>query len=542
MIAVITPEMQGQVTRWGGSVAAWQQNVQDLRNFILHRCDSIAHQFSNCYPVTGPYVVKVNVDPPGSGTVDFSTNHLTSFIWSGQYPGNVDIPISETPNPGYCFDHWEFKNHTPLPNNTSQAVTVHLVMTDSIVAHFVPTPQPVISPASAQICPGQTVALTASQGLSYTWSPSGSALSCTTCTNTVASPTTTSTYTLYALNSSGCISTNTVLVTVTPLALPVITPNNATICPGQTVTLTASPGNNFTWSGAGLSCASCSTTIASPSSSITYTVTKDSVGCQSSNFVSVNVAPFPLPVITPANALICPGEAVTLTGTQGQNLVWSNAAGLSCTSCSVTIASPASTTIYTLTSANAPSNAQCVSTNTVSVVVLPQAIANFTNSSQNTSLPAQVQFASTSTLSTSCAWNFGNGWVTGCNPTMTYSVAGTYTVTLIAVATNGCSDTITKVILVNDTAGLVMPTVFTPNGDGINDYFQPIASNVGNFACTIFDRWGKSVFEFKSTSDKWSGQSTSGGSCPDGTYYYVMEAQDVNGKAYKSKGFITLMR
>lgn len=538
MITVITPEMQGQVARWGGSVAAWQQNVQDLRNFILQRCDSIAHQFNNCYNVTGPYTIKVNVDPPGSGTVDFSTNHLTSFVWSGLYPGNVTVGISENPNPGYCFDHWEFKNHTPLPSTTSQSVTVQLITTDSIVAHFIPTPQPIITPSSAQICPGLTVSLTASQGQTYTWSPATN-LSCTTCTTTIASPTVTTTYTLATTYSTGCVSTNTVLVTVTPMAPPVITPSNTTICPGQTVALSAAQGT-YTWSPAtGLSCTTCSSTNASPSSSQTYTLTKDSAGCTSSDFVTVNVSPLPPPFITPLNAQICPGESVTLTGSQGQNLVWSPPTNLSCTSCTATVASPVVTTIYTLTASSPP----CTSTRTVSVVVIPAAVASFSNTAQNNSLPVQVQFVSTSTLSTGCSWAFSNGQTgTGCTPTITFDTPGTYTVTLIAQGASGCNDTLTKTILISDTAGLIMPTVFTPNGDGINDYFQPIARNVGNFSCSIFDRWGRIVFEFQSTTDKWFGQNTSGGTCPDGTYYYIMEAKDNNGKEYKAKGFITLMR
>ncbi len=463
MILQIAPEMSGQVAKWGGSVAAWQQNVLNLRNFILQRCDSIAHQFDNCYNVTGPYKIKVNVDPPGSGTVDFNTNHLTTFVWSGLYPGNVTVSLAETPNPGYCFDHWEFKNHTPLPSTTSQSVTVALITTDSIVAHFVYNGPPAISPINPQVCPGQTVTLTASQGQNFTWSPPTN-LSCTSCTTTNASPPVTTTYTVTAMNAPGCSNTNTITVTV---------------------------------------------------------------------------GPPPPPLITPTNAQICPGQTVTLMGLQGQNFVWSPATGLSCTSCTTTMAAPTVNTTYTLTS----TSGICVSSKTVNVSIVPPAIASFTNVTQGTTLPAQVQFTSTSTLSNGCWWNFGNGQTsTLCTPSYTYSAPGIYSVTMVAYGQNGCNDTITKTILVSDTAGLIMPNVFSPNGDGINDYFQPIAKNVGQFSCTIFDRWGKIVFDFGSTNDKWMGQTNSGATCPDGTYYYVMDAKDDNSKIYKAKGFITLMR
>jgi len=464
MINIITPEMPKQIARWGGTMGQWQSNVTDLRNFILERCDTLTRLFNSCYNVTGPYTIKVNVDPPGSGTVDFNSLHLTNFIWSGVYPGNLPINLFETPNPNYCFSHWTFKNHTPLPSTTSPTVTVNLVNTDSIVAHFVYNGVPMISPFNPQICPGQTVALTASQGQNFTWSPA-TGLSCTSCTTTIASPTVATTYTLTSTNFPGCTNINTVLVSMAPLAPPIIAPPTAQICPGQ---------------------------------------------------------------------------SVTLTGVTGQNLVWSPATGLSCTTCSATIASPSVNTTYTLTSSIGSS---CISTSTASITIVPYAVASFTNAVQGNTLPAQVQFGSTSTLSSGCSWNFGNGLSSSsCTPNVTYDTPGTYTVTLIAAGQGGCDDTITQVIMISDTASLTMPTVFTPNGDGINDYFQPIAKNVNNFSCTIFDRWGKIVFDFKSASDKWAGQSVNGGNCPDGTYYFIMEARDDNGKEYKDKGFLTLNR
>lgn len=464
MIQVITPEMQKQINLWGGSMAAWQQNVLNLRNFILDRCDSIAHQFDNCYNVTGPYTIKVNVDPPGSGTVDFNTNHLTNFVWSGLYPGNVTVNLKETPNANYCFDHWEFKNHTPLPSTTSSTISVNLITTDSIVAHFIYNGPPAISPGNTQICAGQTVTLTGSQGQNFSWAPP-TGLSCTSCTSTIASPSVTTTYTLTSITAPGCSNQNVVTVTIGPLAPP---------------------------------------------------------------------------TITPLNPVICPGETVTLTGTQPLNYTWTPSTGLSCTTCSSTIASPIVNTTYTLSASN---GAGCNSTNTVNITIVPPAIANFNNTSLTNSLPEQMQFVSTSSLSTSCQWNFSNGQSSiSCNPTITFNTPGTYTVTLIAQGQNGCNDTITRTITIADTAGIIMPTVFTPNGDGVNDYFQPIAHNVSNFSCTIFDRWGRIVFEFQSTNDKWTGQSKNGAACPDGTYYYIFEAKDDNGKAYKDKNFITLSR
>lgn len=146
MINVITPEMPGQINKWGGSMVQWKQNVLDLRNFILARCDSVQQYFDDCYgtagpfpfPITGPLSIKVNVVPAISGTVELNSINLTSFVWSGNYPGNINISFVAHADSGYCFDHWEFQNHTPLPSINDTAVTINLTTTDSIIAHFIP--------------------------------------------------------------------------------------------------------------------------------------------------------------------------------------------------------------------------------------------------------------------------------------------------------------------------------------------------------------------------------------------------------------------
>jgi hypothetical protein len=76
LINVITPEMSGQITRWGGSLAAWQTNVQTLKTFIDDRCADLAQGMINCYSITGPYKVTLLTDPPGAGTIKINSLNL----------------------------------------------------------------------------------------------------------------------------------------------------------------------------------------------------------------------------------------------------------------------------------------------------------------------------------------------------------------------------------------------------------------------------------------------------------------------------------
>lgn len=387
MVQVIQPEMQGQITKWGGTYSEWQQNVLDLRNFILQRCSLVTQQFAGCYQTTGPFNIKVNVDPPNSGTVQFNSNLIQNFVWSGIYPGNLPSLLNATAKPGYCFTHWTFVNHTPSPNANTANVSINLNNTDSIVAHFAYNPQPLVTPVSASICRGESVQLNATNGITYNWSPS-TGLSCNNCPN------------------------------------PIATPNNSTT--------------------------------------------------------------------------------------------------------------------YTLTSIAGPG---CQATTTQTITVHPYASANFTSTSANSGLPQTVSFSNNSTGASNYIWTFGTGAnSTSPNPNYVYTNAGTYTVTLIALGFNNCNDTITKVITISDTAGLVIPNVFSPNGDGINDFFQVISHGLTHFEGKIYDRWGKLVFEFKDANDAWKGTNKNGSNCDDGVYYYIIQAKDMNGKEYDKNGFIELIR
>jgi gliding motility-associated-like protein len=148
MVQVIQPEMQRHTQRWGGSVGGWQNNVNSLRNYISQRCSLLFALFMNCQsdfgPLSGPYTIKLNVDPPNSGTILFNTNLITTFGWQGTYLGGPPQTLKANANTGYVFSHWEnFATQNVIqPDTTDTLVTVVLAASDSIVAHFTLTNPP----------------------------------------------------------------------------------------------------------------------------------------------------------------------------------------------------------------------------------------------------------------------------------------------------------------------------------------------------------------------------------------------------------------
>lgn len=82
---------------------------------------------------------------------------------------------------------------------------------------------------------------------------------------------------------------------------------------------------------------------------------------------------------------------------------------------------------------------------------------------------------------------------------------------------------------------------FSPNGDGINDFWTATIQNYSEFLIQIYNRWGQKVHEAKSEYVKWDGKRF-GLPVPDGTYYYIIEYEDPNYGPQLKKGNIIILR
>ncbi|MCP9235647.1 gliding motility-associated C-terminal domain-containing protein [Lewinella sp. JB7] len=99
-------------------------------------------------------------------------------------------------------------------------------------------------------------------------------------------------------------------------------------------------------------------------------------------------------------------------------------------------------------------------------------------------------------------------------------IVGCYTVT--AVDGNGNESAPSNRICVTNCPIYELPNAFTPNGDGRNETFQPIAlCFVERVDLKIFNRWGQLVFETQDPAINWTGTNLNGDALPSGTYYYV---------------------
>jgi gliding motility-associated-like protein len=120
-----------------------------------------------------------------------------------------------------------------------------------------------------------------------------------------------------------------------------------------------------------------------------------------------------------------------------------------------------------------------------------------------------VDFNNLSKWAADYSWyNVNNLFSKEANPAFEFTVSGDYLITLIAK--NGkCSDTITKNISVLEDFFMYVPDAFSPNGDGLNDYFYPVLTgnlSAKSYRFELFNKWGTSLYSSTNPNEtKWDG-------------------------------------
>ncbi|MBL7904643.1 MAG: choice-of-anchor L domain-containing protein, partial [Bacteroidales bacterium] len=273
-------------------------------------------------------VITVNATG-GSGAYLYSVNNgsnwQSSNTFTGLSAGNYTVLVKD---PGSCY--------APVSGATT-----------------IGSPSPIVANAGSDvtICSGLSTQLNGSGGVLYSWSPA-TGLSNPSIANPMASPASTTTYTLTVTNASGnCPSSDQVVVTVNPSPVVAIDPLEVEICNGNSVSIAASGANTYLWNPGG---ATTSAITVSPASNTSYTVTGTALnGCSASATSTVVVKPKPTAGINaPATIeLTCAVTSISLTATGGGSYSWSDGTNIVGTSANLNVTAPGTYTV-TVTSAN----------------------------------------------------------------------------------------------------------------------------------------------------------------------------------------------
>ena len=129
----------------------------------------------------------------------------------------------------------------------------------------------------------------------------------------------------------------------------------------------------------------------------------------------------------------------------------------------------------------------------------------------------------------------------------TFAESGMFRVTLLVTFTDGTTSLEYEMdepfTLTFAESRLEFPNAFSPNGDGVNDVLRAKDGyeSIVEFRAAVFNRWGRKLHEWTDPADGWDGRA-SGSDAPDGAYYLTVDARGADGRKYRLRKTISLLR
>lgn len=341
------------------------------------------------------------------------------------------------------------------------------------------------------------------------------------------------------INSVNCrVSSTPLTVTIHPLPIVQVS-SNSPLCEKQNIELIASGGTQYQWSGP-LSFQSfdANPTIHNAVTGMAgiYGVSVTTAfGCQASDQVSVVVNPKPQISILPGSASICAGDSILIQVSGGAGYTWFPTDGLNTDVLDFVWAKPLASIMYQVTAEN---SFGCKDTAFTDISVLQKPVAN--------AGPDKVGILNQPVLLSGSA--SGSNYTIEWSPVASLSDPGIlqpwatpqsdqYYI-LKLTSTQGCG-TDQDTMFVKLYNAIDIPNAFTPNGDGLNDFWKvPALLAFNNYRVTVFNRWGTKIFETNDISSGWDGK-LKGQEQPTGVYVYIITIGN-NSDFYK--GTFTLIR
>jgi len=453
-----------------------------------------------------------------------------SFVWSDRkdlyIAGDADNEGYPMVNPGGGAYQWD------------SVIRVGTGNENPFVGKFIISGTQTGINSKVAICKGDSIQLSVSGGISYSWSPS-KGLSATNIPNPVASPALTTTYVVSITDTGACAGTftDTVKVTVDTFNLKNITlTKDTSICKGSSIILSAGGGISYQWSTGNTTT---SISITNDTSTHTYSVIVNDGMCKADTDVIVSVKPNPNGKIN-GNLFICKGDSTILSASGGTSYQWSTGA----TTSDITI-SPSSDTKY-------------------SVVLIQNGCADTVSELVSINPPPGITACCDSIIiagQTVQLISSGGGkylWspVTGLscdtcpNPIAMPSVTTKYYV--IITSDSGCKakDSIIIIIVTSpppDTISgkpcgeVFVPNVFARDKNTYNNILYVRGTCIASMDFIVFDRWGNKVFESQNINDGWDG-TYKGQAMNTATYVWSLKATLRDGTSIERKGDVTLVR
>ena len=346
-----------------------------------------------------------------------------------------------------------------------------------------------------------------------------------------------------------CYDSSYKLITIRPLPV-IIIPSENFVCKGDSIKLTATGASTYIWKDKqnNIICNSCETLNILPTANSTYSVIGyNQYGCSQIANTSVKIV-HPLKINAVQLDTLCIGSSIKLNVTGAEKYLWQPDAGLSNYNSGTTIASPKSTTTYTVIGKD---NQSCFAdTAKIKLVVgNPTKI----NIGSDTTIQAGVPFrlaAMSYERENINKWQWSGNATFSCIDCQTTIAKIAYDGDIMVTATNvfGCysRDTLSIKTFCPSTE-VFIPNAFSPDGDGINDILYVQGSGIKIIKdFRIYSRWGELVFERTNflpgdKSNGWDGKIR-GKLASQDVFVYICEVVCEKGVAATFKGNIAVLK
>lgn len=408
---------------------------------------------------------------------------------------------------------------------------------------------------NSPICEGTALNLSVAAAASYTWTgPNGFVSNAQNPVIPNSTVNESGVYSVTLTSVAGCTTTASTTVVVIPLPVPVAS-NNGPLCSGKDLVITGSGSTVYSWTGPnGFVSTQANNTIqnSTPAASGVYNLIAGVGACTVAASTTVLVHPSPVASIANSGA-VCAGLPIYLTGSGGATYSWVGPGGFASSAQNPTLypSSIVNSGVFSLTVSD---TVGCSNTATMSVLIYPVPIADFNNAPIRPVINGEndVYFTDATHGATVAEWNWyfmntAEFTSTSQNPHFLYENPGDYVVALVVKSDKGCMDTILRPLKVYEDYGIYVPNVFTPNGDGVNDIFQPKGFGIVKYNMMIYDRWGEKVFETSDFEKGWDGTKQSKhdvkyGVMADGSYTWQIKLTNTFGEAKEFTGHVILMK
>jgi gliding motility-associated-like protein len=487
--------------------------------------------------LTAQCIDQITISPVVTGGYG---NHVYSWTSNGQY-------LSSAPSVSFM-------------ENTNQVISLTVTddclvsTTDQMTVTYPPEPVTVnIGPDITTNCITQNLVQSSVSGgvgsYSYNWTLGSAPLGYSSSVNVQIGSS--ATLTLQVVDECGNSNSDQLAVIIPPVNIvldlgPDVTADCITTTYHAPVQLENGIGSySYSWTnnGAFVSSASQYSLQTGETRTVSLTVT-DQCGNTASDQKQVIIpsAPIALTVFPAGDTIICIGTwaklgALASGGVGNLTYSWTGITGTpnNTQNSSIVSESPGQNSEYSVTVTDQCGNSNSGSTRVIVRELFPQFESKYVSETE-------VVFENTTGDNSPFIWNFGNGTTSYDNEvTVNFLGAQAWTGTLTIFSPEGCSESITEEFTA--VGELFVPNCFTPDNDGVNDFFFVKGHDLRYFELTIFNRYGEVVFKTYDMNEPWDG-SHQGREfyVPNGVYNFQLMAIGNRENIIERKGRITVFR